>query len=114
MSKAQAGTEPVVHLQKQGVLAKPKPGYQRKVCVSCECPIAVYGRILPCLHTFCQPCSASMAVCMICEGPIESIEFVRHGDQPLFISAATLQSFKSERSSGAYELVCFICLLVTF
>lgn len=89
------GGEAVVHLQKQGQLAKPRPGFGRKICIACEAPIAVYGRILPCWHTFCQPCAANMAVCAICDGPVSSIEFIRHGEQPLFVSAATLQSFKS-------------------
>ena len=33
------------------------------VCISCQFPIAVYGRCAPCLHVFCLTCAADMAAC---------------------------------------------------
>lgn len=36
------------------------------VCINCEYPIAIYGRIWPCLHAFCLSCASEMAKCSLC------------------------------------------------
>ena len=96
---AQAGTEPIVQLSKQGDVVKPAAGFRTHICISCESPILVYGRLIPCLHAFCQHCAAKMSVCHICGAPIDEIHLIRHGEQEIYVSAATLQSFDSALQS---------------
>ena len=36
------------------------------VCINCDYPIAIYGRIWPCLHAFCLSCASEMAKCSLC------------------------------------------------
>ncbi len=62
-------------------------------CISCEFPIAVYGRVWPCLHVFCLSCAADMAKCLVCRGIVGKIERIPC-EQGLFVSAATLQGFR--------------------
>ncbi|GMH38290.1 hypothetical protein BSKO_06174 [Bryopsis sp. KO-2023] len=83
------------HKESVGRLHKGVPGDRVHFCSSCVFPIAVYGRLSPCLHTFCLTCAADMEKCFICHANINRIERVQ-GDVPLFVSAITLQSFKSE------------------
>jgi hypothetical protein len=97
---AHVGAEPVAQLRKQGVKSSAPPGFRVRICTSCECPILVYGRLKPCLHVFCQQCAASMSACLVCEAAIADIELVHHGKEPLFISGATLQSYRSTSPWG--------------
>lgn len=76
-----------------GFLHNGKPGDRVHFCVTCQLPIAVYGRLMPCMHAFCLACAAEMPKCFICQAHINRMERI---NQPLFISAATLQSFTSE------------------
>jgi hypothetical protein len=43
-------------------------GTRRKThfCVTCRAPIAAYGRLLPCMHTYCLCCATDMARCFMC------------------------------------------------
>jgi hypothetical protein len=47
--------------------AMPQLGYvQRRsthFCISCSFPIATYGRLYPCLHTYCLVCATDMERC---------------------------------------------------
>ena len=98
---AAAGSEPLVQLRKQGKLAgEAPPGRRLHFCVACESPIAVYGRLQPCLHAFCQQCAAGMATCFVCESGIASIEILKHGAQDVYIAAGTLQSYLSAAPPG--------------
>lgn len=107
---AAAGAEPLVQLRKQGKLAgEAAPGRKLHFCVACECPIAVYGRLRPCLHAFCQQCAAGMASCFVCDGSIASIEVLRHGAQDVYISAATLQSYLSALGPLHSAITAHVC-----
>ena len=41
-------------------------GARVHVCIHCDYPIAIYGRIWPCLHAFCLSCASEMAKCSLC------------------------------------------------
>lgn len=41
------------------------PGDRSHFCVSCSFPIAVYGRLYPCLHAFCLACASDMEECFL-------------------------------------------------
>jgi len=81
-----------------GYVAQPTAGLKVHMCASCNHPIAVYGRIAPCLHAFCLACSTCMSECFLCSAPVAQVEVIRHGVSDLFISATTLQAFKSAGS----------------
>ncbi len=36
------------------------------ICVLCEHPAATYGRLWPCLHTYCLTCAAGLDQCSLC------------------------------------------------
>lgn len=40
-----------------------KPGSQAHFCITCSFPVAVFGRLYPCLHAFCIACASDMADC---------------------------------------------------
>lgn len=40
-------------------------GGKTHICVGCEVPIAVYGRLSPCLHVYCLQCSSRMKTCVL-------------------------------------------------
>eukprot|EP01025_Chloroclados_australasicus_P029088 TRINITY_DN2892_c0_g2_i1.p1 TRINITY_DN2892_c0_g2~~TRINITY_DN2892_c0_g2_i1.p1 ORF type:complete len:124 (-),score=1.70 TRINITY_DN2892_c0_g2_i1:20-391(-) len=65
------------------------------LCVQCQSPINIYGRLHPCLHAFCITCAAEMSTCFICSGDIHRMERIS-AQQGLFISTLTLQSHKSQ------------------
>eukprot|EP00877_Chromochloris_zofingiensis_P000131 jgi/Chrzof1/10118/Cz04g29120.t1 len=81
--------------QQLGHIHVRKPGSKVHFCISCSMPIAIYGRFLPCLHAYCLTCATDMPRCYICQAHIYRVERVPQS-QGLFISAATLQSFRSE------------------
>ncbi|CAL8467888.1 g7426 [Coccomyxa elongata] len=64
-------------------------------CILCDYPVAVYGRVWPCLHTYCLSCASSLPSCSLCQTEILRVERVTR-EQGLHISPATLQSFKTE------------------
>lgn len=41
-------------------------GARMHMCINCDFPIAIYGRIWPCLHAFCLSCASEMAKCSLC------------------------------------------------
>jgi hypothetical protein len=51
-----------------GRLVRRAPGARVHFCVACLSPIAVYGRLLPCMHTFCLACATDMPQCFMCAG----------------------------------------------
>lgn len=87
--------EPAVLPQQQGRLVSAREGCKVHVCCKCELPIAVYGRIAPCLHAFCLACATSTSECFVCGAAVQQVEKIQQGACDMFISAATLQSFKS-------------------
>ncbi len=36
-------------------------------CILCEYPVAVYGRVWPCLHTYCLSCASNLPSCSLCD-----------------------------------------------
>lgn len=49
--------------QQLGRLVQRTPGNRTHFCFSCHIPIAIYGRLLPCMHTFCLACATDMPQC---------------------------------------------------
>lgn len=74
-----------------GTLLARGPGRRVHMCLHCGFPIAVYGRLLPCAHTYCLVCATDMAVCTICHGNVNRIERVARDEAAMFISPTTLQ-----------------------
>lgn len=72
-----------------------KPGDKAHFCISCSFPVSTFGRLYPCLHTYCLVCATDMTACHVCQAQIARIERISK-EQGLFISSLTLQSFKSE------------------
>lgn len=81
--------------QQLGVLHNRQPGSRVHICLPCGNPINVYGKLYPCLHTFCLVCSTDMDCCTICHASIFRLERVT-AEQGMFISPTTLQGFKTE------------------
>jgi len=60
-----------------GHIHERRGGDKTHFCVSCSLPIAVYGRLQPCLHAFCLSCASDMDGCFLwvlvqntaCSGP---------------------------------------------
>jgi hypothetical protein len=52
--------------QQAGRLVQRAAGNRTHFCVVCLTPIAVYGRLLPCMHTFCLACATDMPQCRMC------------------------------------------------
>jgi hypothetical protein len=48
-----------------GRLVAPGPGARAHFCVACDSPIAVYGHLIPCMHTYCLACATDMPVCLM-------------------------------------------------
>lgn len=46
-----------------GVLVQRINGARAHFCSHCTTPIAVYGRLIKCCHTFCLACATAMAEC---------------------------------------------------
>jgi hypothetical protein len=51
--------------QQPGRLVRRCPGNRVHFCVACLSPIAVYGRLVPCMHTYCLACATDMPVCFM-------------------------------------------------
>lgn len=48
-----------------GSLHQRKPGDRTHFCISCSFPVAVFGRIYPCLHAYCLACASDMSSCFM-------------------------------------------------
>ncbi|KAH0640885.1 hypothetical protein KY290_038160 [Solanum tuberosum] len=75
-------------------------------CVSCDFPIAVYGRLSPCEHIFCLDCARSDSLCYLCDERIQKIQTIKMLEG-VYICAAPhcLKSFlkKTEFESHIHE-----------
>ncbi|KAG1668311.1 hypothetical protein FOA52_011208 [Chlamydomonas sp. UWO 241] len=78
-------------------------GDKSHFCICCSFPILVYGRLYPCLHAFCLACATDMSGCFMCHADINRIERWPK-ENGLFISPATLQSFKTEQDLANHTL----------
>lgn len=58
---ADAGQQPAA----LGRLVARGAGSRVHFCFTCHAPIAVYGRLMPCMHTFCLACATDMAKCFM-------------------------------------------------
>ncbi len=66
------------------------------ICVRCDCPVAIYGRLSPCRHAFCLQCAEEMgATCYLCFKQIEGIERVDASARPLHLCGVCGVSFGS-------------------
>ena len=52
-------------VQNIGYVQARKPGDKTHFCVGCSFPIAIYGRLHPCFHTFCLACATDMDSCFV-------------------------------------------------
>lgn len=57
-----------------GVKAHRRPGDKVHICVRCNFPIAVYGRLIPCEHVFCLTCAKLDPACFLCEERVTRIQ----------------------------------------
>jgi hypothetical protein len=46
-----------------GHIHQRKAGSQAHFCITCSFPVAVFGRLYPCLHAFCIACASEMSDC---------------------------------------------------
>ncbi|KAL1827128.1 hypothetical protein ACET3Z_005540 [Daucus carota] len=68
-------------------------GERVHICVRCDFPIAIYGRLSPCDHAFCLDCARNDSVCFLCEERIQKIQTIKLGEGILICAAP--QCFKS-------------------
>ncbi|KAG0556092.1 hypothetical protein KC19_11G025400 [Ceratodon purpureus] len=59
-----------------GVKAQRKPGDKVHICLMCDFPIAVYGRMDPCQHVLCFACAKSDSKCFLCKERVIRIQKV--------------------------------------
>ncbi|KAK1374892.1 RING-type E3 ubiquitin transferase [Heracleum sosnowskyi] len=76
-----------------GRKARPQMGERVHICLRCDFPIAIYGRLSPCDHAFCLDCARSDPTCSICDERIQKIQTMRV-HEGIWICAAP-QCFKS-------------------
>ncbi|WOK98381.1 hypothetical protein Cni_G07092 [Canna indica] len=69
-------------------------GERVHICVRCDFPVAIYGRLVPCDHAFCLTCARSDPNCYLCEERIQKIQSIKMMEG-IFICAAPhcLKSF---------------------
>ena len=68
---------------------------QTHLCIKCDCPIAQYGRLRPCGHTFCLQCAFETGrTCYLCFQQVEQVE--RVSGTP-FVCGVCLVSFDTLR-----------------
>ncbi|KAK1257079.1 hypothetical protein QJS04_geneDACA019251 [Acorus gramineus] len=76
-------------------------------CVRCDFPIAIYGRLAPCEHSFCLACARSDSTCYLCDERIQKIQTIKMMEG-IFICAAPhcLKSFlkRSEFEVHVHEI----------
>jgi len=92
---------PEVENELIGYSVEHKLGQKRHFCVHCQFPINTYGRINPCLHTFCLSCATDMPTCFVCSGAIVRIERIAYGS-PYYMSPLTFQGFKNEQTFNSH------------
>ncbi|KAK9057809.1 hypothetical protein SSX86_022647 [Deinandra increscens subsp. villosa] len=82
-------------------------GERVHICVQCDFPIAIYGRLVPCEHAFCLDCARSDSICYLCDDRIHKIQTIKMMEG-LFICAAPhcLKSFlkKTDFEAHVYSL----------
>ncbi|CAM6007348.1 unnamed protein product [Sphagnum balticum] len=57
-----------------GVKARRRPGDKVHICVRCNFPIAVYGRLDPCEHVYCLTCAKLDSTCFLCDERVVRIQ----------------------------------------
>ncbi|KAH0448863.1 hypothetical protein IEQ34_022663 [Dendrobium chrysotoxum] len=76
------------------------------LCVRCDFPIAIYGRLIPCEHAFCLACARSDPSCYLCDERVQKIQTIKMLEG-IFICAAPhcLKSFlkKAEFESHVHD-----------
>ncbi len=48
-----------------GAVVERKPGSKTHFCITCAFPVAVFGRLYPCLHAYCLTCATDMQTCFM-------------------------------------------------
>ncbi|XP_074358208.1 E3 ubiquitin-protein ligase HAKAI homolog [Apium graveolens] len=76
-------------------------GERVHICVRCDFPIAIYGRLSPCDHAFCLDCARNDSVCSLCEERIQKIQTIKMGEGILICAAP--QCFKSFLKKDEFE-----------
>ena len=51
--------------QQFGRIQSRKAASRIHFCISCNFPVEVYGRTLPCLHTYCLTCASDLDKCAL-------------------------------------------------
>ncbi|KAH9320761.1 hypothetical protein KI387_015400 [Taxus chinensis] len=54
-----------------------RPGEKVHICLCCDFPIAIYGRLSPCEHAFCLTCARSEPTCYLCDERIQKIQTIK-------------------------------------
>ena len=76
-----------------GELLRPEPGRKTHLCIKCDFPIATYGRLLPCRHTFCYQCAHDIGItCYLCFNQVLEIERVTKAEE-VHVCGVCLASF---------------------
>ncbi|GLJ12572.1 hypothetical protein SUGI_0193670 [Cryptomeria japonica] len=57
-----------------------RPGDKIHICLCCDFPIAIYGRLSPCEHAFCLTCARSEPSCYLCDERIQKIQTIKMHD----------------------------------
>ncbi|XP_074330433.1 E3 ubiquitin-protein ligase HAKAI homolog isoform X2 [Apium graveolens] len=60
-----------------GRKARPEMGERVHICLQCNFPIAIYGRLSPCDHAFCLDCARSGSTCYFCDERIQKIQTIK-------------------------------------
>lgn len=53
------------HQQQQHDEVQQVEGPRTHTCMSCQVPIGVHGRLVPCKHAFCLECATEMPKCVM-------------------------------------------------
>eukprot|EP01105_Mastigella_eilhardi_P000595 TRINITY_DN10695_c0_g1_i1.p2 TRINITY_DN10695_c0_g1~~TRINITY_DN10695_c0_g1_i1.p2 ORF type:complete len:130 (-),score=29.13 TRINITY_DN10695_c0_g1_i1:4-393(-) len=94
-----------------GKLQARVPGGPPHLCRTCHRPIAVYGRILPCLHVFCYSCAVVPGnACTICNTRVESVDRHDGSLEQLYVcmNEECAQAFPSEAELEQHTYVCHV------
>jgi E3 ubiquitin-protein ligase Hakai len=63
IAKAQGTEQQSEEAAGVGHIHQRKAGTQAHFCITCSFPVAVFGRLYPCLHAFCIACASEMSDC---------------------------------------------------
>lgn len=88
----QAQQQPSATLEALGTVMQ-VPAPRTHSCMSCQVPIAVHGRLVPCKHAFCLECATEMPKCVICCSNIQVVERV---PQALYVSPLSHRTYFTE------------------